>query len=228
VDGDNFVARLQLHAAYARGGAAHGPNLVLADTDRQALAADHEDVVAAGGLDDPHQLVAVTQVEGDEAIAATIVVLVERRLLDDALPGREEQVALAGEVARFDDGCDRLTWLQWQQVDDGHALGRSFPLGNVERPQPIHTTAVAEEQQERMGCGEDDVLDDVVGLQPGSGDTAATTTLCLEAVGGDGLDVLRLGHHDDELFVLDQIEVGHLAVVEADLADTRLGEHFLA
>src|SRR4029079_13091306 len=142
---------LQLHAAYARGGAAHGPNLVLAETDRQALAADHEDVVAAGGLDDPHQLVAVTQVEGDEARAATVVVLVERGLLDHALAGREEQVALAGEVARVDDGLDRLTGLQRQQVDDRHALGRSFTFGYVESSQAIHTAAVAEEQQERVG-----------------------------------------------------------------------------
>ena len=55
-----------------------------------------------------HQLVAVAQVEGDEPVAPAVVVLVERRLLDHALAGGEEQVALAGEVAGVDDRLDRL------------------------------------------------------------------------------------------------------------------------
>ena len=78
-----------------------------------------------------------------------------------------------------------------------------------------------------MSRGEDDVVDDVVGLQLRAADTATTAALRLEAVGRDCLHVLRLGHDDDQFFVFDQIEVGHLAIVETDLADARRCEFFL-
>ncbi len=196
------------------------------EANRQALAADHEDVVVACGFDHSHQLVAFAQIECDEPVAAAVVVLVERGLLDNAEPRGEEQVSLAGEVAGVDDGLDRLPRLQRQQVDDGHPLGCAFALGDVHGSQSIDTSTIAEEQQEGVSGGEDHVSDDVVGLQLGAADPTATTTLRLEAVGGDRLDVLRLGHHDDQLFVFDQVEVGHLALVEADLADPRCGELF--
>ena len=135
------------------------------------------------GLDDSHQLVAVAQVEGDEPVASAVVVLVERGLLDHAHAGGEEQVALAGEVAGVDDRLDVLAGLQRQQVDDRHALGGALALGDVHRPQAVDPTTVAEEQQERVSRGEDDVVDDVVGLQLGAADTATAAALRLEAVG---------------------------------------------
>ena len=155
--------------AHAGRRAAHRPHVVLVEADRHALAADHEDVVAAAGLDDPHQLVAVAQVDGDQAVAPARVVGVERRLLHRALAGGEEQEALAGEVAGVDDRLDLLARLQRQQVDDRHALGRALALGDLQRPQAVDLAEVGEEQQVGVGRGEDDVADDVVGLQLGAG-----------------------------------------------------------
>ena len=63
------------HAPHAGGVAAHGPHVVLGEADGHALRRDHEDVVVAAGLDDPDQLVAVAQVDGDEALPAGLVVL---------------------------------------------------------------------------------------------------------------------------------------------------------
>src|SRR5690606_12268469 len=76
---------LELHAAYAGRAAAHRAYVVLAEADRHAVATDHEDVVAAAGLDHLDQLVAVAQVDRDQSVAPARVVLVERRLLDGAL-----------------------------------------------------------------------------------------------------------------------------------------------
>ena len=210
--------------AHAGGRAAHRADLVLVEADRHAPAGDHEDVVAAAGLDDPHELVAVAQVDGDQAVAATRVVGVERRLLHRPLAGGEEQVALAGEVAGVDDRLDRLAGLQRQQVDDRHALGGALTLGDVEGPQAVHLAEVGEEQQVGVGRGEDHVADEVVGLEPGPGDATATAGLGLELAGRDGLDVLRLGHHDDEFLVVDEVLDRHVAGVEGDLAHTRRGE----
>src|SRR5690606_756893 len=54
---DGVLVVLELHAAHAGGAAAHRAHVVLAEADRHAVAADHEDVVAAAGLDHLHQLV---------------------------------------------------------------------------------------------------------------------------------------------------------------------------
>src|SRR5262245_43814258 len=47
---------------------------------------------------------------------------------------------------------------------------------------------------------------------------APAARLGLELRRRDRLDVLRLGHHDDELFVVDEILDRHLAGLERDLA----------
>ena len=140
---------------------------------------------------------------------------------DRALAGGEEQEALAGEVAGVDDRLDRLARLQRQQVDDRHALGRALALGDLERPQAVHLAAVREEQQVGVGRREDDVADEVVGLELGAADAAAAAALGLERRGRHRLDVLGLGHHDDELLVVDEVLDRHLAGVERDLAHAR-------
>ena len=78
-----------------------------------------------------------------------------------------------------------------------------------------------------MGGGEDHVAHDVVGLELGAADTATAATLRLERRGRHRLDVLRLGHDDDELFVVDEVLDRHLAVVIGELAHAGLGELLL-
>ena len=56
-----------------------------------------------------------------------------------------------------------------------------------------------------MGGGEDDVADEVVALELGPGHPAATAALGPEGVGLDRLDVAGLGHHDDQLLVVDEV-----------------------
>src|SRR5205807_2132770 len=63
----DLVAGLERHPAHAGGVPAHGPNFVLAESDRHAVPADHEDLVFATGPNDPDELVAVAQRDGDEA-----------------------------------------------------------------------------------------------------------------------------------------------------------------
>ena len=72
---------LQLDAAHAAGVAAHLADLVLVEADRHAPVGDDHQVVVAAGGDDPHDLVAVAQVDGDQALAPRLVVLAEGGLL---------------------------------------------------------------------------------------------------------------------------------------------------
>ena len=78
-----------------------------------------------------------------------------------------------------------------------------------------------------MGGGEDDVANDVVALHPCAADALATATLGLEGGSRHRLHVLRLGHHDHELFVLDEIFDAHLAGVEHERTHARCGELLL-
>ena len=218
------VGVLELHASDTAGGSTHRSDVVLVETDRHAVATHHEDVVASAGLDHTDEFVAVAKVDRDEAVATARVVGIEGGLLDGAIPRGEEQEALAGEVTGVDDRLDLLVGLQRQQVDDRHALGRALAFGNLERPQTVDLAAVREEQQVSVRCGEDHVTHDVVDLHLAAGHATTAATLGLERVGRHRLDVLGLGHHDDQFLVVDEIFDRHLTVVVGELAHARRGE----
>src|SRR5436305_3209761 len=121
----DLVALTKAHADDAGGRAAHRSHRLLGEADGLPHAADHEDVVFAAGLDDLDELVLVLEVDGDDAVAPGLVVLVHQRLLDLALLGREEEVAAVLVGAGVDDGGDLLVGRQRQQVDDGGATRRA-------------------------------------------------------------------------------------------------------
>ena len=138
VERHDLVAGPQLHAPHAGGGAAHRPHVVLGEADGHALPRHHEDVVAPVGGDDPHQLVAVAQVDGDEPARSDESYSVNFVFLTWPELRREEQVAVALVVARVDDRLDLLVGRQRQQVDDGRARAvRSF-IGISCALQPVH------------------------------------------------------------------------------------------
>ena len=103
------------------------------------------------------QLVAVAQVDGDEALPAGLVVLAEGGLLHLALRGGEEQVLVGRELAGRDDGLDRLVGRQREQVDDGRAPWPCAPSSGSRGPQPVDLAPVGEEQQVGVGRGVDDL-----------------------------------------------------------------------
>ena len=62
----------------------------------------------------------------------------------------------------------------------------------------------------------DEVGDVVLVLQPAPRPRPAAAALGAERVGGDGLDVALRRHHDDELFVVDEVLDVEVAVVVLD------------
>ena len=159
VERHDLVAGAELHAPHAGRVAAHRAHLLVLVVKRIVMPLrDTRDVVGAVRLDDPHQLVAVAQVERDEAVATRLVVLGHQGLLHLAVLGGEEQVPLGREVAGVDDRLDVLVGRERQQVDDRHALRRALPLGDLVRAQPVHLAPVREEQQVGVGRGVKDGL----------------------------------------------------------------------
>ena len=176
----------------------------------------HEEVVVARRRHDPDQLVAVAQVDGDEALAPRLVVLAERRLLHLALRGGEDQVLVGREVAGGDDGLDRLVRRQRHQVDGGGAPGRALLHRDLVAPQPVDLAPVGEQQQVGVGGGVDHLADQVLLLQPGALDAPAAPALGPEGGGRHRLDVAGPRHGDDDLLVVDQVLDAHLAGVVGD------------
>ena len=90
----------------AGGVATHRPDLVLLEAREHALGGGDDDVVAAGRDVDPRQLVVVGDGDRPDPGRADALELLERRLLDDALAGGQDEVVPGLEVGQ-DDRRDR-------------------------------------------------------------------------------------------------------------------------
>ena len=177
VERHDLVAGPHLHAPHAGGRPPHVAHVVLAEADGLAQLGQHEDVVAPVGGDDLDQLVAVLEVDGDDARAQRRVVLVELRLLHLALLGGEEEERLGLVVAGVDDRLDVLVGLELEQVDDRRAARGALLLGDLVRLEAVDPSQVAEEQQVGVGGGGEDVGDVVVVAEVGAGDALAASAL---------------------------------------------------
>ena len=162
---NSIVARLQFHTPNTGRRATHRSNIAFVEPDRHTGLRNHENVVGAIRLNDFHQFIVIVQVDRNEAIATARVIRVERCLLYRALACGEEQEAFTSEIAGVDDCLDVLIGLEWQQVDDRHSLCRPLALGNIKSTQSVDATAVREEQQMGVSCGENDMTNDVVLFQ---------------------------------------------------------------
>src|SRR5436190_23928928 len=93
------------------------------EANRLALARDEQDVLVAGRVKDADELVVLTEPDRNDPFALERrVVLLEARLLHDAVLRREHEVLRLVEVAGRDDGADLLTLSKRQQVHCGTTL----------------------------------------------------------------------------------------------------------
>ena len=74
-----------------------------------------------------------------------------------------------------------------------------------------------------MRGGGEQVLDVVLVAQVAAAHTATAATLPAERVGGDRLHVAAVREHDDDLFVLDEVERVEIAGVDRELRLARVG-----
>ncbi len=190
------------------------------EADGLAEAADHHDVVVAGGVAHRQQLVAVADVDGDDAVAlARRVVAAEQGLLHHAVRGGEDEVLAVAdvEVARVDDGADLLVLAQRQQVDDVLALGVAAGQRQLVHLEAVDLADAREEQQVVVRAGDEEVLDLVFFLEIHAGHADAAALLL--AVGGDrdALHVAGLGDGDGHLLFGDEVFEVDLALVRHDL-----------
>ncbi|SKY15476.1 Uncharacterised protein [Mycobacteroides abscessus subsp. abscessus] len=97
-------------------------------------------------------------------------------------------------------------------------------LGKLVRLGTVDATLGREEQDPVVGGAHEEVLDDVVLLEPGTLHTLAATPLAAVQVGLRALGIPGLGDGDDDVFARDEILVGDVAVCRDDLRSTLVAE----
>src|SRR6266700_5288025 len=213
---DDGIALAQLDADHALRVATHRADFLFAESNRLAERGGDEDLIGASGGRHPVELVGLLQVDGDEAVAAHVRVLGERRLLYISVPGRHQHVVRLGLRLRAnEDGADALVGPDIDEVVDRHALRLPLALRHFVHTQLKHASALCEEQHRRVGVRDEQVLR-VILLTGAAGRFATcgrTRTLQAHAtalLGAEDAQRLALhvtpvgeGHHD--LFLRDEV-----------------------
>src|SRR5918998_1299216 len=206
VHAEDDVALAEGQALDARGRPAHGPRVALLEADALAVAAHHDDVGAVRDLAHGDQLVVVGEVDRDDPIRLERrVVLQEVRLLDDAVPGGEEQVLGLVELLGGDDGLDPLPRREREQVGDVPPLGRPPHPRELVDLEPVHLAPVGEEEHVVVRRRDKEVLE-VVDLLP------QVLVLLLDLLPLHGGEPLQAQVQDRLRLALGELEVLHQVV----------------
>ena len=123
VHADDVVIGAQADTADTAADAAHWAGVFFVEADGLAVAGLDDDFVVATSHANPLQFIAFVEVDGDQPAGTDVLVLLERRLLDDTTNGTHDEVGSVVGLADVDDAADGLFWLQLQQVDQSDALG---------------------------------------------------------------------------------------------------------
>ena len=164
VDLDHLVLAAQPHALDARRGAAHRRARPSRGTGSPGPSAETMST-SSDPSDEPHadQLVVLAHLDRDDPVRLERrVVGGELRLLDHALPRREDEVLRLLEVARRDHGAHVLVLPEGEQVHDRAALRLARPERQLVHLQPVDLADGREEEDVVVRRGDEEVLDVVV------------------------------------------------------------------
>src|SRR5215211_5966898 len=209
---------LDVHSLDAGGVAAHRAHLGLREAGGVAGLRHQQDVLVPLGEADPDELVAVADLDGDDAVGLDLrVVGDELRLLDHALRGGEDQVLALREVARGLHGHHALALAEGQHVHQGAPLRGPRPLRKLIDLEAVDLPAVREEEQEVVGRADVEMLDVVVLLEVHPHDAAAATVLLAVGRERQPLHVAGVGDRDHHLLLGDHVLDVDVALEVGDL-----------
>ena len=158
------------------------------------------------------ELVALAQVDRDDAARAVGVVRGEVGLLHEPVARGEHEVLRHLVVADVEDLGDLLVGLHLEQVGDVLALGVAAALLDLVRLRAVDPAHVREEEEPVVGRGDEEVLDHVVGAQLRALHALAAAVLRAVVVAAGALDVAAAGDGDDHLLLGDEVFDRHVAV----------------
>ena len=181
-----------------------------------------DDLVLAARKLDGDELVPLGDADSDLAAAQNMLELARRRLFDESLLGRHDEVSA---VTRIDgqDGGNLLARAQLDDIDDCSAARRTGGFGNVVALDGVHLAEVGKEQDVVVRRADEHLLHEVVLLGAVRRDAHAAAVLCAILGDGNALDVARMGHGDDDVLLVDEVLILDLAEIDGDLRLARGG-----
>ena len=201
--------------AHALRVSAHRADVFFAEADALALARGDHQLVLPGGELHGDQLVALVDLDGDLAHLADVGKLRKLRLFDQPAAGRHGDKAVLPRHG--DDGGDLFALVDLHEVDDRPAARLPLGFGDLVRLDGIHLAEGGEEEDIVVRGADEQVFDEVFVLHLMGGDAHAAAALRLVLGGGLALDVARMGHGDDDVFLFDEVGDVDIAVVEGEL-----------
>ena len=117
-----IAVQLEAHAGDARRGTTRVAEedfavfVFFPEADGEALVGDEDEFVVARGDDTADEVVTLGEVDADEAgLAGGVGVVGEGGLFDDALLGRHDEVAVAGELLEAEHGGDLFAFVESEE-----------------------------------------------------------------------------------------------------------------
>ena len=216
---------LERDATHAGGVAASRPDFGLIKEDRLAVRRAEDDLLAL--LDAAHvdQLVILLQVDGNEPVAAAVVVGTHGRLLDHATLRGKDQILVLREVTSRDDCRGMLSLGQCKHVDQCRATCLTRTNGQLMDLDAVDLTLVGEEQHIVMRRSDKQVLDKVIVLERKALHALAATLLGAIRRHRQTLHVACVRAGDNHVLLGDEVlDVEVLSLHAADLRATLVGE----
>ena len=206
VHADDVIALREIHAVHAAGGAAHRANFRFAEEDGLAVAAGEENHLLAVGEFRADQFVIGVEADGDDARWARIRKFGELGLFHRAIFRGEENVAARFfEIARGNDGRERLAFLEADEIADRLAARGCGGFGNFVHLQPVDAALRREQQNVAVRRGGEEMLDEIVFARFGADAALAAARLMAVDVNRSALDVAGVADGDGHFFVFDQV-----------------------
>ena len=202
----HIVALPETDAPDAHSRAAHRPDVILVEHHGHAVMGGNEDLLAAVGLPDRYQLVALVHGQRPDTVVAEVLQRLHRQTLHRTVPGHHHQIELllAG-LPVVKHGLHPLTLLDLQNVDEVGALGGLAGLGDLIALLPVDFTGIGKEQDMIVGRSGKHIHHRI--LFPGGDALFAHAALGLSGILADGgpLDVARLRQSKDALLLLNEV-----------------------
>ena len=205
---------------------AHGANVRFLEAHGLAGTGDQHDVRVAVSQRDADQVVALREVEGDQAGGALAGELGEGRLLHGAVGGGHEHEGVVRRRAGLAHGQQRrdaFVGVEREHVHERTALGPAAALRNLEHAQPVHLALVGEAEQRVVRVRDEEVLDEVLVLDGRRRLAAAPPPLRLVDVEGLRLGVALVRDRDHHVFLGDQVFGREVLVRALDLGAALVG-----
>ena len=182
--------------------------------------------MALGNLD-PCQLVALIEVDGNQAALADIDIGVILGSFDDALSGDHDIVpVIRSDIRGFDDAGNLFVLLQREDIDHIGAAGGAGAFRNFVALNAVDLALVGEEHEVIVGRAGVDVADKILVPTGHAADSASAAALGSINIQRLALQIAVVGEGDHAGFLRNQVLDIHFALNRSDFGAARVVEFF--